>query len=59
MRKTLEELFCTQPQTPIQTDNKTAEGLINNKIFAKATKSIDMKFHLLQCRDIQGQFRYF
>ena len=28
-RKTLEELGHPQPRTPVQTDNKTAEGLIN------------------------------
>ena len=45
MHKTLEELGHPQPQTPIQMDNKTADGLINNKIVAKAAKSIYMKFH--------------
>ena len=59
IRKTLEELGHPQPRTPIQTDNSTAHGLINNKIIAKATKSIDMNFHWLRCRDSQGQFRYY
>ncbi len=59
MRKTLEELGHPQPRTPIQTDNSTAHGLINNKIIAKATKSIDMNFHWLRCRDAQGQFRFY
>ena len=45
MHKTLEEIGHPQPQTPIQMDNKTADGLINNKIVAKAAKSIYMKFH--------------
>ena len=58
-RKTLEELGHPQPRTPVQTDNKTAEGLINNKIISKATKSIDMKFHWLRCRGAQGQFRFY
>ena len=43
IRKTLEELCHTQPQTPIQTGKKTADGLINNKIVSKATRSIDIK----------------
>ena len=38
MRKTLEELDHLQPWTTIQTDNKTADDLINNKIVAKSTK---------------------
>ena len=59
VRKTLDEMGHPQPPTPIQTDNKTAEGLINNKIISKATKSIDMNFHWLRCRDSQGQYRYY
>ena len=58
-RMTLLELGHPQPRTPIQTDNSTAYGLINNKILAKATKLIDMNFHWLRCRDSQGQFRYY
>ena len=56
IRKTLKEMGHPQLLTPIQTDNKTAEGLINNKITSKETKSIDMKFHWLRCRNSQGQF---
>ena len=59
MRKTLEYLVHPQPRTPIQTYNKISDGLINNKIDAKATKSIGMKFNWLQYRYIQEQFRYF
>ena len=59
MCKTLEDLGHPQPRTPIQTDNKTADGLTNNKIILKATKSIGMKFHWLQCRDNLDQFRFF
>ena len=44
-RKTLKELGHPQPKTPIQTDNSTANRLLNNKIIPKAMKSIDMKFH--------------
>ncbi len=54
--KTLEGLGHLQPRTPVQMDNKTAEGLINNKVISKATKSIDMKFHWLCYRDAHGQF---
>ena len=58
-RKTLEELGYPQPKTPMQTDNSTANGLLNNKIIPKATKSIDMKFHWMRCIDAQGQFRFY
>ncbi len=59
MRHTLEELGHTQPRTPIQTDNKTADDLLTNKIMPKVLKAMDMRFHWLRCRDAQGQFRYY
>ena len=58
-RKTLEELGHPQLKTPMQKDNSTSNGLLNNKIIPKATKSIDMKFHWMRCRDAQGQFRFY
>ena len=39
-----------QPGTPVQTDNFTAEGVVNNKILPKQTKAMDMRFHWLKCR---------
>ncbi len=45
MRHTLEELGHPQPPTPIQTDNKTANDLLTNKIMPKALKAMDMHFH--------------
>ena len=48
-----------QPRTPIQTDNTTAEGVINNKIQPKQTKAIDMRFHWLRDGEAQGQFRIY
>jgi hypothetical protein len=59
MRRTLEELGHPQPRTPIQTDNKTANDLLTNKIMPKALKAMDMRFHWLRCREAQGQFRYY
>ncbi len=41
----LEELGHPQPPTPMQTDNKTANGLLTNKIMLKAFKEMDMRFH--------------
>ena len=51
MRHTFEELVHTQPCTPIQTDNKTANDLLTNKIMPKALKAMDMRFHWLRCCD--------
>jgi hypothetical protein len=48
-----------QPKTPIQTDNTTTEGVINNKIQPKRTKAMDMRFHLLRDRESQDQFRIY
>ena len=47
-----------QPRTPVQTDNSTAEGVTNNKIEPKRTKSMDIRFHWLQYRLAQAQFRF-
>jgi hypothetical protein len=38
IRHTLEELGHPQGRTPMQTDNSTAHGIVNNKIQPKATK---------------------
>ncbi len=59
MRHRLEELGHPQLPTPMQTDNKTTNGLLTNKVMQKALKVMDMHFHWLQCCDAQGQFRYY
>ena len=59
MRATLAEMGHPQPKTPVQTDNTTALGVVNNNIQARRTKAMDMRFHWLRCRDSQGQFRYY
>ena len=46
-----------QPPTPIQTDNSTALGVVNNTIQPKRTKAMDMRFHWLRCRVNQKHFR--
>jgi hypothetical protein len=51
LRQILTEMGHSQPCTPIQTDNTTAEGVINNKIQPKRTKAMDMRFHLLRDRE--------
>ena len=59
MRQTLIEMGWPQPPTPIQTDNTTAEGVVNNKIFTKTLKSMDLRLHWLRCREAQKQFRFY
>ncbi len=45
IQQILTELGHPQPQNPIQTDNSTAVGIVNNKILPKAKKSMKMRFH--------------
>jgi hypothetical protein len=52
--------YCNQqPRTPIQTDNTTAEGVINSKIQPIRTKAMDMRFHWLHNQEAQGQFKIY
>ena len=48
-----------QPRTPIQTDNSTAKGIINNTVQPKRTKAMDMRFHWLCDRTLQEQLRFY
>jgi hypothetical protein len=59
IRQILAKMGHPQPPTPIQTDNSMAEGVINNKIQPKRTKSMDMRFHWLRNRATQQQFRFY
>ena len=59
MRQTLIEMGWPEPPTPIQTDNTTAESVVNNKIFTKKLKSMDLRLHWLRCRETQKQFRIY
>ena len=59
IRQMLREMGHPQPRTPIQTDNSTAEGVINSKIQPKRTKAMDMRFFWLKDREAQEQFRFF
>eukprot|EP00804_Cyclotella_cryptica_P002577 CCRYP_010410-RA/>CCRYP_010410-RA protein AED:0.12 eAED:0.12 QI:0/0/0/0.5/0/0/2/0/1280 len=59
IRNILNELGHKQPPTPIQTDNSTAEGIVNNRLQPKRTKAMDMRFHWLRDRANQKQFRFY
>jgi hypothetical protein len=56
IRQALETLGHPQPPTPIQTDNSTAEGILNNSIKQKRSQAIDMRYYWLQDRIQQQQF---
>ena len=45
IRNILAKLGHVQPHTPIQTDNTTAEAIINNTVQLKRTKAMEMRFH--------------
>jgi hypothetical protein len=53
----LTEMGHQQPRTPIQTDNTTSDGVINNKIQMKRTNAMNMRFHWLRNQEAQGQFK--
>ena len=55
----LHKMGHPKPHTPIQTDNLTAEGVINSQICPKRTKAMDMRFEWLLDRAQQGQFRIY
>ena len=59
MRRILDEMGHPQPRTPIQTDNSTAEGVINSRVRPKRTKLMDMRFEWLLDREQQGQFKIY
>jgi hypothetical protein len=59
LRNALEEMGWKQPKSPIQTDNSTATGFINDTIIQRRIKMIWMRLHWLCCREAQGQFRYY
>jgi hypothetical protein len=47
--QTLAEMGHKQPPTPMQTNNSTALGVVNNNIQPRCTKAMDMRFHWLRC----------
>ena len=59
LRQALNDMGWPQGKSSIQTDNSTADGVVNNTIVPKRLKSMDMRLHWLRCRDAQDQFRCF
>jgi hypothetical protein len=59
-RNILEEMGRTQPPTPVQTDNSTADGIINLRVQPKRTKAMDMRYHWLRDWGVnQKQFKFY
>ena len=59
MRLILNEMGHKQPATPVQTDNSTANEVINSKITPKRTKAMDMQLYWLCNHQTLKQFRFF
>jgi hypothetical protein len=59
LRVMLEEMGHRQPPTPIQTDNSTAYGILNNKLNQKRLKEMDMRFYWVRDQIAQKQYRVY
>jgi hypothetical protein len=58
LRVGLQEMGHPQPTTgtPFDTDNNTAQGILNSKMRQKLSKSFDMRYWWMKDRIQQGQF---
>ena len=56
LRVTLDEMGHPQGPTPLQFDNTTATGIINDTMSQRRSKAMDMRFYWLRDRAAQGQF---
>ena len=59
LRQTLIDMGWPQPKSPIQCDNYTSVGVDNDTIIKRKTKTTNMQYHWLRCREAQLQFRFF
>ena len=59
MRQTIQEMKWPQPKYPLQKDNSTTAGVVNNTIVPGKLKTMDRRLHWVRCREDQGQFRYY
>ncbi len=55
-RQSLIDMGWPQPKSPIQTDNSTAAGVVNNTIVPRRSKMMDMRLGWLHCWACQDQF---
>ena len=59
LHQTLIDMGWPQPKYPIKCDNSTSVGVANYTIIQCKTKTMNMQYHWLCCREAQGQFRFF
>lgn len=59
LRNILTDMGYPQPATPIQTDNKCAEGISNGTVKSKRSKAFDMRYHWVRDRVRQGQLEVY
>ena len=59
LRNTLQEMGHSQPSTPVQVDNSTANGFANNQIKQQKSKAMQMRFYWIQDRVKQKQFKVY
>ncbi len=59
LRNSLNKVGWIQPCSPIQVDNSTSVGYVNNTIIAHCIKSLKMRLNWLKCRELQDQFLIF
>ena len=56
LRNILADVGYPQSASPIQTDNKCAEGIAHGTVKSKRSKAFDMRYHWVRDRVHQGQF---
>ena len=59
IRQTLIEMGWPHPKSHIQCDNSTVVGVANDTIIQRKTKTMNIQYHWLLCREAQGQLRVF
>jgi hypothetical protein len=59
LRTALEEMGHPQGATPMECDNTTAVGIINDTIRQRRSKAMEMRFYWIKDRQKQGQFRLY
>ena len=59
IRRMLIALGHPQPPTPINTDNATAQGIVNDTMKQKRSKAMDMRYHWIRDRENQLHFKIY
>ena len=54
LRQTLIEMGWPHPKYPIQCYNSTAVGVANDTIIQRKTKTMNIQYHWIRCREAQG-----